>query len=176
LTAAVAVACVGCLVSEPPEYEEPSLTPPFLDMISATPLPGRIIVRHRNQNELLIKFDVPFRSEDAGEPIWFALHRNYTFGTSTPVVASQKLPAGTFDETDRSIRFDWNINSNLEAGCHQLTLLVSHDSTWVLAESRPDLIRGIGDSAMATWWLNFDPPEGGANSLENCPTLSEVQQ
>jgi hypothetical protein len=171
--AGVALACAGCLVSDPPEYEEPSLTPPFLDMVQATPLASRIIVRDRA--DPLIKFDVPFRSEDAGQPIWFALHRNYPFDPSNSLlVGSISLPPGTFDETDRSIRFDWTISS-LEAGCYQLTLLVSHESTWDFFERRPHLTRGIGDTAMATWWLNFEPPNNNPGTLENCPTLSEVE-
>ena len=167
-----ALSSTGCLVSDPPKYEEPGVTPPFLDLIQATPMPGRVIARERGTNAT-IKFDVPLRSEDNSENLWFALYRNFSIvPNNRPVFGPNKLPPGTFDETDRAIRFDWEIDETVGAGCHQLTLLVSHESTWDFDLHRPHPLRGIGDSAMATWWLNHHAAGQDPNLLLNCPTLS----
>jgi hypothetical protein len=165
----------GCLVSDPPEYEEPGVTPPFLDLVQAVPMPGRIIVGNFGMNES-IRFDVPVRSEDNGDNLWFALYRNFSItANSRPITVPNKVPPGTFDETDRAIRFEWTIDSSVGKDCHQLTLLVSHESTWNFDLGRPDPLRGINDSAMATWWLNHVPSGQDPNLLVNCPTLSSGQ-
>lgn len=170
-----ALGSAGCLVSDPPKYEEPGLTPPFLDLVGTDPLPGRIIQREQGTNPV-ISFKVPVRSEDNGENLWFSLYRNFSFSpNSLPVVANRRLPPGTFDETDRSISFDWTIDSSVYLGCHQLTLLVSHESTWNLNLARPDPLASIGDSAMAVWWLNYYESGQDPAVLNGCPTLSSVE-
>jgi hypothetical protein len=171
----LASACNACLVADPPQYDEPQRTPPFLDLVAAIPSPNRVIVRHRNINPL-INFDVPVRSEDNGDPLVYALHRNYTFETASIALAWNEFPPGAFDEAGRSIQFPWTIKEEVGDGCHQLTLLVAHRSNWNLNQYRPDAIRGIGDTAMATWWLNVDPRADDPNSLFDCPNASEIQQ
>jgi hypothetical protein len=170
-----ALSCAGCLVSDPPEYEEPGITPPFLDLVLAEPMPGRIIVRDLTMNEP-IRFDVPVRSEDNGDNLWFALYRNFSFNPNNrPVIGPNKLPPGTFDEIDRAIRFEWSIDGSVSKACHQLTLMVSHESTWSFELGRPDPLRGIHDTAMATWWLNHIDTGQDPNLLVDCPTLSSSQ-
>jgi hypothetical protein len=169
-----ALGSAGCLVSDPPVYEQPGMTPPFLDLVAATPMPGRVIVREAGTDPV-IKFDIPVRSEDNGEELWFALYRDFSIipnNRNRPVFGSSRIPPGTFDETDRAIRFDWTLDSSVTQKCHQLTLLVSHESTWVLEDARPDPLRGIGDTAMATWWLNHIAAGQDPNTLVDCPTLS----
>jgi hypothetical protein len=167
----------GCLVSDPPEYEEPGLTPPFLDLVAATPLPGRIIAREFG-TEAVVRFDVPFRSEDNGEEVYFGLYRNFTFAAGLSqeqrLVNSRSVPPGTFDETDRAIRFDWTVELR-QLGCHQLTLLVSHESTWDKNEGRPHPLLSVGDTAMATWWFNYYAPGQDPSLLQRCPTLSGIE-
>ena len=60
-------------------------------------------------------------------------------------------------------------------GCYQLTLLVSHKDNWDSLRCRPDLIRGVGDTSMITWWLNVVRPGQNPNDLVNCPSPSEIQ-
>jgi hypothetical protein len=166
----------GCLVSDPPQYEEPGITPPFLDLVAATPLPGRIIAREF-QNGDAVPFDVPFRSEDNGESLRFAMYRNFSFAAGLSpdqiIIHPRTLPPGTFDETDRAIRFDAEIKAS--AGCHQLTLLVAHTSSWDETIVRPHPLRSIGDTAMATWWLNYYLPGQDPSQLVDCPTLSGIE-
>jgi hypothetical protein len=171
----LASACNACLVADPPQYDEPQRTPPFLDLVAAIPSPNRLIVRERRVNSL-IRFDVPVRSEDNGELLFYALHRNYSFETNSNDLERGRIPAGAFDDLGRSINFEWTIEQNIEPGCHQLTLLVAHASNWQVEESRPDPINGIGDTAMATWWLNLDPQPDAPDSLLDCPNASEIQQ
>jgi hypothetical protein len=171
----LAAACNACLVADPPQYDEPERTPPFLDLVAATPSPNRLIVRERSVSTL-IQFNVPVRSEDNGEELYYALHRNYSFETNGNVLRIGYAPPGAFDDLDRSIQFDWEIKQNIEPGCHQLTLLVAHVSNWQIEESRPDAIKGVGDTAMATWWLNLDPRPEAPDTLLDCPNASEIQQ
>ena len=170
----LAAACNACLVADPPQYDEPERTPPFLDLVAAIPSPNRVIVRDRNVSSV-VNFDVPVRSEDNGDPLSYALHRNYSFETAR-VLYQNEFPAGAFEDLGRSIQFPWTIKGEIEDGCHQLTLLVAHSSNWNLAESRPDVIKGKDDTAMATWWLNMNPRSDAPDSLIDCPNASEIQQ
>jgi len=170
----LAAACNACLVADPPQYDEPERTPPFLDLVAATPSPNRVIVRNRNVSSL-VNFDVPVRSEDNGDPLSFALHLDYSFETSSALLYNES-PAGAFEDEGRSIQFPWTIKGDVEDGCHQLTLLVAHKSNWDLTQSRPHVINGQGDTAMATWWLNLNPLADAPDSLIDCPNSSEIQQ
>jgi hypothetical protein len=165
----------GCLVADPPQYEEPATTPVFLDVAAAVPIAGRVIVRI--DGDLTIDFDVPFRSEDNGDRVAFGLLQDFGFpGRTDEVFCRGFVPPGTFDETDRAIRFT-AVPKMAKHGCNQLTLLVSHEKNFDLETGcRPDLIRGVGDTAMATWWLNVVAPGEDQSTLVNCPSPSEIEQ
>ena len=166
------------MIADPPQYDEPERTPPFLDLVAATPSPSRVIVRDRNTNPTVL-FDIPVRSEDNDEMIYYALHVNYTFPDHNNYVAFGRLPAGTFDETGRAIQIDWDarrIGVGAPRGCYQLTLLVAHESSWDYTLQRPNPTLGIGDTAVATWWLNLDPRAESPDTLDDCPNASEVEQ
>jgi hypothetical protein len=53
--------------------------------------------------------------------------------------------------------------------------MVSHESTWSFELGRPDPLRGIHDTAMATWWLIHIDTGQDPNLLVDCPTLSSSQ-
>lgn len=156
-------------------YEEPKRTPPFLDLVAATPSPSQLIIRYRNGNSL-IRFDVPFRSEDNEEDLFYALYVDYGF-RDRRIAEQGRLPPGTFDDTDRAIRFDWDPAPTLtEPGCYQLTLLLAHTSSWGdFRAQQPDPLASIGDIAMATWWLGLDPSPAAPETLVGCPNTSEIQ-
>jgi hypothetical protein len=162
----------GCLVADPPQYEEPATTPVFLDVAAAVPIVGRIIVREPSPR---IEFDVPFRSEDNGDRVAFSLLQDFGFpGRTDEVFCRGFVPPGTFDETDRAIRFT-ALPKRAKPGCNQLTLLVTHEKNLDTGECRPDLIRGVGDTAMVTWWLNVVAAGEDESTLVNCPSPSEIQ-
>jgi hypothetical protein len=162
----------GCLVADPPQYEEPATTPVFLDVAAALPIVGRVIV---DGAPVQIDFDIPFRSEDNGDRVAFSLLQDFGFPARTDEVFCRGfVPPGTFDETDRAIRFT-ALPKMAGHGCYQLTLLVSHEKNFNVNACRPDLIRGIGDTAMVTWWLNVVAPGEDQSTLVNCPTPSEIQ-
>lgn len=164
----------GCLVADPPQYEEPATTPVFLDVAAATPLVGRVIVR--SELPVTIEFDVPIRSEDNGDDVAFGLIQDFGFPERTKEVFCNRavVPAGTFDETDRAIRFS-AVAPDALSGCYQLTLLASHVRNWDRLGCRPDLIKGVGDTSMITWWLNVARQGQNPNDLVNCPSPSEIQ-
>jgi hypothetical protein len=169
----LSIVATGCLVADPPQYEEPATTPVFLDVAAATPPVNRVIVS--TALPVTIEFDVPIRSEDNGDRVAFGLQQDFGFPARTKdVFCRASLPAGTFDQTDRAVRFTALV-SNDKNGCYQLTLLVSHQDNWDDLRCRPDLIKGVGDTSMITWWLNVIPPGQNPNDLVNCPSPSEIQ-
>ena len=167
--------CSACLVADPPQYEEPERTPPFLDLVAATPALNQVIVRDLNVSST-IQFDIPLRSEDNGDPIFYALHGDYKFDDNAAHLSQGEVSPSTFDDTSRSVSFSWTFNGFDRDGCHLLTLLVAHRSSWDYAKSRPKPIEGIGDTAMATWWFNQNPEPDAPNSLQDCPTASEIER
>ncbi|MDQ2645982.1 MAG: hypothetical protein M3020_19360 [Myxococcota bacterium] len=164
----------GCLVADPPQYEEPATTPVFLDVAAAIPIVGRVIVE--TDLPVTIDFDIPIRSEDNGDEVAFGLLQDFGFPERTKEVFCYRatVAPGTFDETDRAVRFRAQASEATE-GCYQLTLLVSHENNWDGLRCRPDLIKGVGDTSMITWWLNVVPPGRNPNDLLNCPSPSEIQ-
>ncbi|HLV66093.1 MAG TPA: hypothetical protein VKY73_09780 [Polyangiaceae bacterium] len=178
----LSVLAPGCLVADPPEYREPPRTPPILDLVAAKPLISEIIVRDTRTGldaDRVIEFVVPLRSEDNDEYVWWAFHIDYGFAppSETLIGVPQRITPSTFDDVSRSINYKWDIPSvAYRAGCHTITLVVSHDSTWNLVEARPHVIEGQHDTAMATWWLNLNPPPDARDTLLDCPTHSEVEQ
>jgi hypothetical protein len=164
----------ACLVADPPQYEEPGRTPPFLDLAAAKPFPGEIILVDTTDNldgTDFVNISIPVRSEDRGDRLFAALHVDYTFPS---IVRPQhnELPPSTFEDLTRSITFRWDVPRALK-GCHQLTVLVSHASTFSFTESRP---KDPKDTAMATWWVNIDPDPTDPYTLSRCPNGGEVER
>src|SRR5262245_19369399 len=93
----------GCLVADPPQYEEPATKPVCLHVAAATPLVGRVIVAE--SAPVTIDFDVPIRSEDNGDRVAFGLLQDFGFPERTKEVFCSRtyIPPGTFDETDRAL-------------------------------------------------------------------------
>jgi len=170
---ALPVFASGCLVADPPQYEGPATTPVFLDLAASTPVVGRVIVRNFPAT---IDFDVPIRSEDNGDQVTFALYQDFGFPQrQRAIFCSRRLAPGTFDESDRSLRFSETLRM-APVGCFQLTLLVAHADNWDFENCRPDLVRGIGDTSIATWWLNVIESGQEPTDLNHCPSPSEIQQ
>lgn len=174
VAALVSALASGCIVAEPAPYEPPPRTPPILDLVNTLPWVGAPIpVDHfldPNPDEITtLEFDIPIRSEDHDEELCWALHLDYrpgVLGRKTDVV-HDRIPGSTFDDETRRLVFSWNVDA--PQGCHQLTLLVAHESNWIVSAEAPDLERAAGDVAVATWWINVNPPPGERFVLRNCP-------
>lgn len=171
---AVMCSLSGCIVADPPEYQEPQRTPPILDLNHAEPSPYWVVVVERKSgNDLSIK--VPLRSDDQGERLLFAIHVDYKAGGF--MLLSSSMPPSTLDGPPREISKSFDLNDpRVMPGCHQLTLLVAHDSSWDIQGGQPLPDAPPEDLAIATWWLNVDPPvDSDPFTLKACPRQSEVE-
>lgn len=163
----------GCLVADPPLYEEPPPTPPVFDLTRASPIPGQVVVINRTGSDATDSFTVtvPFRSDDNGEPIFAGLHLDYFSERADFAQAQRRFPASTFDDTSRQIVLTWDFENGPDPspGCHTVTLLACHENNWDEGQFRPHIVNALDDTATATWWLNVDPPEDDPYTLRNCP-------
>lgn len=183
LSLVLSLATGGCIVAEPPPYDPPPRTPPILDLANAIPWVGSTIPVDRYgeqfpEEQTEIEFNIPFRSEDRGEGLLYGLLVDYLLVPSAQSQTShdhRSLQPSTFDDESRRIVFSWKVDANnLTDGCHQLTLVVAHESSWDDEEDRPDPLLGRGDIAMATWWINVNPAPGERYTLRNCRSLESV--
>lgn len=160
-------AASGCLVAEPPEYQAPAQTPPILDLFRADPPLRQVLARPYDEP---INFNVPVRSEDAGDPLLATVHLDWGFPEAAPQNENIEISASTFDDQTRVITFDWEAKQQVSEGCHQLTLLVFHKSNLDFARQRS---LDTDDQAIATWWLNVLGPNNTVpRTLQNCPPVS----
>lgn len=166
----------GCIVADPPEYQEPRRTPPILDLNHAEPSPYWVVIVYKEENPTYdLVVNVPLRSDDQGERVWFALYVDYKT-KNIPLITNLFLEPSTLDD-QRSISRQVTFDARVLPGCHQLTLLVAHESSWDHNNQLPRLDAPEGDVAIATWWLNLDPPStSDPYTLANCPSQSEVQK
>jgi hypothetical protein len=172
----------GCIVADPPQYEEPRRTAPLLDLSRAQPSPFWIIVVDRRDNLTsndVVDFKVPFRSDDQGESVFSSIHIDYKSKSSDSSALPNTTEApSTFDDVSRAIeRRLGAADLRGSPGCHQLTLLAAHQSSWDNSAQQPFPDAPADDIAVATWWLHLDP-EPGADpyTLPDCPNQTEVEQ
>ena len=159
----------ACLIEDPPPYREPQQTPPWLDLRRAVPLIDQVLVRTTGEH---VPFNVPVRSEDAGDGLVAYLVLNWVGDGSDfkRVVAVAQVEASTLDDVSRELVFNWSIDSvEVEDGCQRLTLLVTHRSNIDLELAMLDK----GDLAMAVWWANINTDTAASGMLQNCPLATE---
>ena len=153
----------GCIVSDPPVFEEPEKTPPFLDLAAADPPIFEVLQRGPAQP---VPINVTFHSEDAGTYLQAKLFLNF----QTPLEEEQGssiLFPGTFSE-ERTIRIAWTTPSVTKSTCEQLTLQVTHVSN--LDNLTNELI-DKSDVGLAVWWVEIQVEGSDPAALENCPRL-----
>jgi hypothetical protein len=151
----VVAACstMACLWPEPPDYQEPEQTPPFL----WGPYPATSEVQSVTSGQEFA-IVVNLRSEDAGEDLWAFLYLNYLIGGLQPYdsLRRKQVPAGSLSE-ERTIDMpSWTVPDRPTPGtCEQLTLIVSHQSNF------DDSFLPINDNDVATltWWLDINGTE-----------------
>ncbi len=137
----------GCVLSDPPTYGTVKQTPPYLDFDSAIPSTyGVTDIDTSDTGQITI--DV--RSEDAGEELTAQLFFDYDPSKPPPgTIQTRRLPANTIDQS-RTISMTWQPQT---AGCHQVTMVVTHTPNLNFATNQPI---DTSDTAYATWWFNID--------------------
>jgi hypothetical protein len=157
--------CAGCVLSDPPEHGRANQTPPILFPSSAIPPVFEVLEVSPGDDE---EFNVAIRSEDVGENLQAELWLDYSIvNPAYPPQLEKAVPvtAGTFDDTQRAIDFQWDVKSSISKGCHQLTLVVTHNSNLD--------VRNPNDIATVTWWVNVgDSDAEPFNVLKDCPKNS----
>lgn len=162
----------ACLVDDPPPFTPPQKTPPRLDYSRA--LPGLDQITSKRSGEL-IPFSVPVTSEDAGDPLSGVLLLDYGGdGTPTDFAGTWPGPASTLNDKTRVVSVSWLVRPAMAitAGCHRLTLRVTHLSN--LAKDQSVLVIDKEDLAEAFWFVNVNVTPENANSLANCPQGSSA--
>ena len=170
----LALAAPACLVAEPPSYEEPRRTPPILDLYAAKPFIGGVIPIARSASLELpdrIDFKIPVRSDDQGEDLWWMLYADRTFSNELLVWGPQRVPASTLDDTTRYVQYTWIEDTRYAKGCHTLSFVVAHLSSWDLVG--PPMLLDATDAAVGTFWINVDPGLTDPNTLPHCPSRTE---
>ena len=169
----------GCIVADPPEYEDPGRTPPFLNLALATPrILDLQIIDHSDNNPVNDDFEVnvPVRSDDKGEELWAYLHLDYSYPNPPVTKPGRKsISASTLSDLSRRIDVSLDLPSTVK-GCHQATLIVGH---WKSFDFSTDLPRPTAkdDIAIATWWLNIiTDPNADPYDATDCPNRNEVQR
>ncbi len=158
----------SCIVADPPEYQSPARTRPSLDVYQASPPTYRVMLVNKND---LVKITVPLRSEDAGEGLRGVFLVDFNTGSSELLQNTQEIAASTYADTLRTVTLDWTVPSLPRSGCHLLTLIVAHHSSFKANPSSVlDPKAADGDAAIINWWMNVDVDPSKASTLENCPT------
>jgi hypothetical protein len=162
----------GCLVDDPPPFTPPQKTPPRLDYSRA--LPGLDQVTSKLSGDT-IPFSIPVTSEDAGDPLWGVLLLDYA-GDGTPIdfASGWPGPASTLNDKERVVSVSWIVRPlmAITAGCHLLTLRVTHSSN--LVKDQLVLVKDKDDLAEAYWFVNVNVTPENANSLADCPQGSSA--
>jgi len=151
----------SCLVDDPPAYTAPQRTAPRIVGTHADPPLNKVIVI--NENETL-NFDVPVISEDAGELVSAILLLDYDGGPFAPIWPAN-LPPATFDDGERSLHLIWTVGRGMAAGCHRVTLRVSHASNFASGYEVIDKT----DLDEVYWFANVNVTPQNANVLVGCP-------
>jgi hypothetical protein len=164
--AGVSLFAPSCIIADPPEYSTASQRAPVLDLYNASPAILKILEVSTNQ---VVPINVPLRSEDAGEQLTALLFLDYGTTPSNVPVGYAPIPASTYDDSNRAVSTPWSAPG--ERGCHRLTLLVCHQSsfnysTYQILPSRTN------DVALATWVVAVDDGSGTPVDLASCPEPS----
>jgi hypothetical protein len=175
IIALVTLGTSGCIVPEPPTYDPRSPTAPVLDAFNANPtnlFPTTLAGNQVNG----FQFRVPYRSEDSGEEIWAGLYVDWGNNPSPLPNNYRRYEPSTYDDAEREISI--TIRGSLPAGCHTLSLFVTHMSNTLVDDSGELYLNeeaAKDDLGVATWFFNIDPPPTDPTTLSRCPARATVQ-
>jgi hypothetical protein len=165
----------SCLITTSPDFTKPTRTPPFLTDLNPAPYQIRIIKTTPGVPRTdTIAFKVV--SEDLQSDIaWMVLLDFEGFDVPYPrlTLNSGNIPAGHIDEPntqERAVTAPITFGNEVTAGCHSVTLAVSHGFTYPM----PTVFRPAvkGDVALATWWYDIDDDPSQPGLLSKCVTKS----
>lgn len=169
LPTALAFTTAGCLVGDPPPYEEPEVIYPRAIVNEAVP---SVFQRLDTSNDQVQPFIVPFVSEDLGERILAHLWLNYGQPDEFEL-GRWEVPAGTIDDLERSITINWTMNPTIPPGCYIITMLIGRSddidfSTQKPKEDRDDRV------AFVHWTVAHGLPPHEI-TLQDCPPVYDTQ-
>lgn len=160
----------GCLIAEAPDYGEPRRTTPVIDQDSVYPPPNFVV--EVQPDEVEVKFSMTVRSEDAGEQIWAARIIDYEMGDPREIrTGPTQVPARAADQP-KELNFDFKRDERIDKGCHTLTLLVMHETSYDLSNDQPLDDVSDGDVAAITWWL--DVQTNDTTTPVPCPIFKPI--
>jgi len=174
LLALASLSGTGCIVADPPDYGPAQRSPIFLYNPFPNPYSLQVMSRTATGSPSpspTVRFSVTVRSEDAGEQIVALCYFDYKHAGSS-YIFPKVLPALTLED-ERQIAFDITPNRDLEPGCHTITFLVMHYSSW-----NQDTFTFQGppeDLAQQTWFASVDDGPDGTVEVKDCP-LSTAEQ
>jgi hypothetical protein len=148
----------GCL-DAPPEYRVPDQVPPVI--MTDDVLPSTSSVNHPS---VKVDFTVPFRSDDAGEGLLAYFVRDIPSGKPSfgyvidnPAIRINPDPRPFAEQDNRTFTFPgWTWTSD-EAGCHTVTLILSHESNFNLRNGEVDVLEPT-KAARTTWFFELSDP------------------
>jgi hypothetical protein len=151
-----------------------------LDLIKADPPIGEPLLIYRENNGALstdsLRFSIPFRSEDR-EQVWYAYYLDYAeVGSDGYINASKVATKSSFDDTTRRIAFELPFQhfTNVTPGCHSLTLMVAHQSSFTDDDFSPAPRPDAAFISMVEWLL-YIPEVGETEIIEiQCSPRSGV--
>lgn len=164
----------SCIVAEPPEFTDAVRTGVFLDSQSAVPRTDNVLVVFKN-DMLGVPITVPVRSEDAGEDLYVRFFLDYGVPSVEVRLGGYPLPPSSYDDTKRAASLQFVPRSSTSKGCHLLTLIVAHKSSFKLTgdDSYLDPMTSSSDAAILHWRVNVDPDIDNLNTLINCPVSTQ---
>ncbi len=161
LVGVVAVISSACIVSDPAEYGVAKQTPPFLNATKALP---SVLKTHPVKLGETIHFNVPLRSEDAGEELLAQVFVDRGVPQKENPRGFREIAPGRLDDGERPIDIPVDVVV-ADPGCHSLTMVVTHKSN-LDEKNQP---KKDDDTAVLTWWVNVDDDEG-KTLMGECPS------
>ena len=168
----------GCYFSPPPLPDDPSSERPNLNLSGAVPPTFQVL--NVRDGDGPVSFTIPFTSVDGGNRVRWFLWANWNMVAkdNSPMEELQvkgSLPTRPLDASaglggassmERAIQFSWTLNSDLQPGCNQLTLFVTHEDN---ANDDLDMPSDLSQAAMVTYWVNANAPLDQSQTLTDCP-------
>ncbi len=162
----MSLALSACLAPGPPDFEQPSQLGPFFLLNEALPPISEI---PEIEPQETITFSVPFVSEDAGESLVGARHRDLGDDGEFFLRITNPIPASTLDDpAERVFVFAWTPRPEVR-GCHTITLFLTHRSNMDQELGKPINAAGV---ATATWRVIVGDP-GERFLVDQCGQLNQ---
>jgi hypothetical protein len=156
------LSATGCLIAEAPSYGAPRRTVPVIGDVN--PLPSLFLNVRTGER---LPFTMNVRSEDAGESLVAVWVVDYEHPREVRLGPTKEVPPLAADQP-KLLGCDFIPNALVTKGCHSLTLLVMHKSSYDIFALGPT-DRGLEDDVAAiTWFVNVE--NDGSDTPVSCPT------